>query len=95
VALIKRKLKVEFGKGNINTADELTTKARQMKAQSHRKPQIPPDLIDVMRAWTERARRWTGQVNEVKPYMDYFDTEPVVAQCWRELEATRDPRQCG
>lgn len=84
---VKQKVRERFARGEISTPDEVVTKARQIKAQSIRKERVPPDLIDVMRGWTERAHQWTKQLEEVMPYMDYVDQEPVVAQRWRTAVA--------
>ena len=45
-----------------------------------RKPTQPMDLIDVIRSWTERARRWAEELKQVAPHIDYIDSEPIVAE---------------
>ncbi len=82
---VKEKVRESFAKGKIKTAEEVVKTARQVKGQTTRKPDVPPDLIDVMREWTERARRWAEQLEEVSPYIDYIDSEPKVAERWREV----------
>jgi hypothetical protein len=83
---VKDKVRERFAKGEISTPDDVVTKARQIKAQTLRKgkDKVPPDLIDVMRSWTEKATRWAGELEQVVPYIDYIDSEPTVAKRWRE-----------
>jgi hypothetical protein len=44
---------------------------------------MPPDLIDVMRSWTQRAIEWAGELEQVVPYANYIDREPQAARRWR------------
>src|SRR5262249_15625922 len=81
---VKEKVRKAFTRGDIDTAEDVVKKARQFKAHATRKESMPPDLIDVMREWTERAKRWAEQLEQVVPYMDYIDREPTVAKRWRD-----------
>ena len=81
---VKERVRESFVKGKITTPEEVVKKARQAKTQTIRKSDVPPDLIDVMRGWTERAHRWAAQLEQVAPYIDYIDGEPQVAERWRE-----------
>jgi ParB-like chromosome segregation protein Spo0J len=56
----------------------------QAQARTKREP---PDLIDVVRGFTERARRWRDDLEKMLPYLDYIDKEPTVARRWREVAA--------
>jgi hypothetical protein len=65
--------------------DEALSVDRSPEARARRRESQLPDLVDVMRGWSERARRWAGELKEVLPYLnDYLDREPVVARNWRE-----------
>jgi ParB/RepB/Spo0J family partition protein len=81
---IKDKVQKSIAQGKVASGNDVITKARQFKAQATRKPDVPPDLIDVMRGWTERAKQWAEQLDQVASYIDYIDTEPVVAKRWRD-----------
>src|SRR5262249_4731120 len=59
----KRKVRKALRKGQVPEAEDVKAKARRVKAAAARKPAIPPDLVDVMRGWTERARRWAEQLD--------------------------------
>jgi len=85
---VKEKVRQRFIKGEINSADEVVTKARQIKGQATRKESVPPDLVDYMRGMTERAHRWAKELQEVAPYIDYIDSEPIVAKRWRDAVKT-------
>jgi ParB family transcriptional regulator, chromosome partitioning protein len=80
---VKEKVRERFTKGEISTPEDVVTKARQIKGQTTRKAAVPPDLIDVMREWTERAHRWAKDLEKVAPYIEYIDTQPEVAKRWR------------
>jgi hypothetical protein len=43
-----------------------------------------PDLITVIRGWTEKANRWAEELDAVAPYIEYIDSEPIAAKRWRE-----------
>jgi hypothetical protein len=84
---IKDKVRECFAKGKITRPEEIVATARKIKSQALKKESLPadlPDLIDVMRGWTERAGRWAEQLEQVKPYIDYIDREPEAARRWRE-----------
>jgi hypothetical protein len=57
---------------------------RSAEARAQRREAQLPDLVDVMRAWTERARRWAGELRDVLPHLGYLDQEPAAARLWRE-----------
>jgi ParB family chromosome partitioning protein len=80
---VKEKVRRKVVSGEIKTPDEVRTRAKQIHAQSQRSEHVPPDLIDVMRAWTTHAQRWSGELDQVVPYIDYIDREPAAAQRWR------------
>jgi ParB-like chromosome segregation protein Spo0J len=81
---IKDKIKKNIAQGKVVNGKDVVKKARQFKAQAICKSDTPPDLIDVMRGWTERAKQWAKQLDQVASYIDYIDTEPVAAKRWRD-----------
>jgi ParB family chromosome partitioning protein len=83
--VVQEKVRQSFLKGEITEPKQVAAKVRRLEGQAQRRkePELP-DLIDVMRSWTERATRWAEQLEEVKPYIDYIDREPDVAKNWRE-----------
>jgi ParB-like chromosome segregation protein Spo0J len=80
----KEKVLEKIRKGQIATAEAVVTSTKQFKARAFYKQDTPPDLINVMREWTERATHWAKQLEEVAPYIEYIDREPIVAKRWRE-----------
>jgi ParB-like chromosome segregation protein Spo0J len=65
--IVKEKVRKSFVKGEIEKGEEVVTKARQFKAATTRKETMPPDLIDLMRGWTERAQRWHVHLGDREP----------------------------
>jgi ParB-like chromosome segregation protein Spo0J len=83
---IKKKVLKAFSEGKVKSGDDVAAKAAHFSGQQHAKEwqKKVPDLKDVMRVWTERAHEWCGQLEEVLPYMDYIDQEPMLAKLWKE-----------
>lgn len=81
---IREKIKEDFKAGRIDNADEVVKKARQVEAKRQKKEELPPDLIVVISTWTNNMKFWTGQLDEVLPYIDYIDTAPKVAEKFRQ-----------
>jgi ParB/RepB/Spo0J family partition protein len=82
---VRERVRAKVIDGELTSPEEVVAKGRQFIAAQRTKDwkKEKPDLIDVIRAWTTRAEDWTKQLDEVIPYMDYIDQEPVVAKRWR------------
>jgi hypothetical protein len=80
---VKQKVRESFTKGKNKTGADVIKTARQARTETIRKKDAPADLIDVMREWTERARCW-AELEQVTPYIEYIDSEPKVAERWRD-----------
>jgi ParB/RepB/Spo0J family partition protein len=78
------KVRRAFANGKIDTAEDVQAKARLFRNQAIYRPDVPPDLVDVVRGVTERALRWTVELAEMAGYMGYLDAEPIVARRWRD-----------
>jgi hypothetical protein len=81
---IREGVRKRFSSGGIKKPEDVVATARQLKSKILRGADVPPDLIDVMRAWTEQAYRWARELEEVSPYAKYIDTEPRAAERWRD-----------
>jgi ParB-like chromosome segregation protein Spo0J len=64
---VKEKVRKSFVRGDITQPEEVVTKARQFKGAATRKESMPPDLIDVMREWTERAQLRHVHLGDCEP----------------------------
>jgi hypothetical protein len=86
---VKQKVRESFARGEIATAEQARTKARQLVGAQQAKEwrNEKPDLIVVIRGWTYRAEQWSKQMDEVIPYKEYIDQDPKVAQRFRAAMA--------
>lgn len=69
-------------------------KGRPRKSKEEReaaKLERLPDLKDLVREWTERATRWTSELERAFPYKAYIGSEPILLERWQNaLRALAD-----
>jgi ParB-like chromosome segregation protein Spo0J len=80
---VKEKVREQVIKGKVTDPDDVVKEARRMGAGKKKKA-APPDLLIVISQWTGQIEEWTAQLDEVVPYIQYIDTQPKVAQHFRE-----------
>jgi ParB family transcriptional regulator, chromosome partitioning protein len=81
---VQEQLKKEFAEGKIDTPEEVVKRARREEAKRQKKDDLPPDLVVVIATWTAQMKEWTGQLDQVLPYLDYIDTAPKIADAFRK-----------
>jgi ParB/RepB/Spo0J family partition protein len=83
----RQKVISQLRTGKLTTPDQVKRAARKLTAKAMPKSKVPPDLLDVVHKWTFAIKDWRNQLQAVAPYRDYLDTEPYVAQKFREQVA--------
>jgi ParB family chromosome partitioning protein len=81
----RRKVVEQLKAGKLTKPDQVKRVARKLTAESvKRTKKAPDDLRDVVFRWTGAIKDWREQLRAITPYRDYIDTEPYVAQEFRE-----------
>jgi ParB-like chromosome segregation protein Spo0J len=80
----KDKVKAQIATGKVFSPEEVIEASRRIQGALSRKTYVPPDLIQVIGGWTERAIRWADELEQVAPYIEYIDSHKTAAAMWRE-----------